>query len=261
MLGRLLKRRRSSAPEAGPQICMVAFGSVDAPSPASIRDAWTELFPDILLELMRGDDSAPGFVVGGRAVMCVPVPFPIPSADIEWAARRSWMWPEAEREMARQRSHMLLATTADGDPVEAAMAATRVAAAACRAGDGVGVYWGSGGQVHKPQFVIDTITDLDPAVPIWVGLVISRDDSSGLYTLSTLGLAALGHKEFEILDTRMEPDDLAGTAYDLVAYVVSNGPVLADGNTFGPTAEDKWRVEHTGSALRKGEQVIRLHVP
>jgi hypothetical protein len=47
----------------------------------------------------------------------------------------------------------------------------------------------------------------------------------------------------------------------LAEYVLTNGPVLRHGETFGPTAEDRWPVEVGKSRLGKEGEVIRLGVP
>lgn len=260
MLGRFFKRS-SSKLEEGPQLCMVALPSEEAPDHRAIEQAWRELFPTHSLAPLRDHDVAPGLRADNIPIMVMPLPMPIPSQEIGSAAERSWMWPEAAEAMQAQRSHVVVVGATEGSAVDRAMATSRVASAICRAGDAVGIYWGSGGQVHKPALFIDIVKELEPPVPLWVGVVLSRGDLPERYTLSTWGLRAFGHKELEIIDASVTPHDLQATAYDAVAYLIENGPVLEDGHTFGPDADTKWRVEHTKSRFRRGERVIRLHVP
>lgn len=261
MLGRFFKRRAPKNGGTGPQICMVALAGMEHPAIEAIESAWRELFPRGSLERLEGEDAAPGFVVDGCAVMFVHVPMPIPQGDIDSAVVRSWIWPEAATEMARQRSHIILGTPG-GDPVESATAVTRLAAAVCRAADAVGVYWGSGGHVIKPEDMIDGATEEEvPPVWLWVGLVISAESETGPFCLSSCGMTDLGHMELEIIDTTMPAEELVDQTHSIIAYLLENGPVLLHGHTFGPDPDTKFRVEHAKSEFRKRERVLRLHIP
>ena len=93
------------------------------------------------------------------------------------------------------------------------------------------------------------------------GRVISGETEDGPYSMSSCGMVHLGFAELEVIDSTTEPADLADIGYSLVMYLVESGPVVGDGHTFGPTAETRWRVEHTKSKFRKGEWVLRLQLP
>lgn len=268
MLGRIFGRRPEPGPKAGPQFCMVALATPQAPSPEALAEAWGSLFPrHPPLTLEKDEEGAAGFESGGRSILFLHVPIPIPAGDIESACAGSWMWPEAATEMKRQTSHLIV-TAVPGEKssvVNEALNATRAAAAVCRAGGAVGVYWGNGGQVHKPEVFVEFATscDEDDMLPVmlWIGLRVSGPDREGSFTLSTHGLRPFGHKELEVVDTSMPVGDLRMTAFDVVEYLLKNGPVLKHGHTFGPSADVKWKVEHTTSRFRKGEAVVRLEIP
>jgi hypothetical protein len=159
----------------------------------------------------------------------------------------------------------------DGGPggvaAEEALAVSRAAAAICRAGDPVGVYRGSSVQVHSPALFIDAIAGYegeDDVLPVmlWVNSLISGDSEQGPFTMTTIGLAPFGHKELEVIDARsMSFGDLRGWTYDTSNYLLRRGPVFLHGQTCGPSAADKWKTEHTTSKFKKGEQVIRIHIP
>ena len=261
MLGRLFRRRKRGGDGPGPQICMVAMRTVEGLSQESILRAAREVFPDVPVEKAEGEHPVLSFVSGGVPVMVVPLPSPIPKPDVDEAVLRSWMWPDAREAMRAQQAHVLVTALGGESPLEAVMAATRIAAAVCRAGEAVGVYWGNGGHLHDPDtFVQDSLADVPP-VHLWVGLVISGETEDGPYSMSSCGMVHLGFAELEVIDSTTEPADLADIGYSLVMYLVENGPVVGDGHTFGPTAETKWRVEHTKSKFRKGEWVLRLQLP
>jgi hypothetical protein len=241
---------------------MVAMRSLDGLSPESFANAARDLFPGSATSVAKVDTPVIAFESDGIGLMVVPMPFPIPLPDIDSAVARSWMWPQAKEAMKHQAAHVLVTALGGPSPREAAMAATRMAAAVCRAGDPAGVYWGNGGHVIDPSYFIDLATDDEaPPVPLWVGLVVSSQGDRGPYSLSSCGMPSLGHMELEILDSTISPTDLVDQAYSIIAYLVENGPVLEHGHTFGPDHDTKHRVEHTKSVFRKGERVLRLHVP
>lgn len=261
MFGRLFGSKPAAAPAPGPQFCMVALPQATPPDAAAVGKAYRDVFPTSPLHAVKSGPEGMQFQSGGITVIATAIPVPIPSGDIEGAAARSWMWPEAGTAMHSQQGHFIVAAVEREPAVEAAMAVSRVAAAVSHAGKAVGIYWGNSGQVHRPDLFVEMVRDLEPPVPLWIGIVISAEKRGGPFTLTTCGLRSFGHKELEIIDTSLGVGDLRGLAFDLANYLIENGPVLEHGHTFGRSAEEKWRVEHTTSQFRKGEPVIRLHVP
>ncbi len=270
MFKKLFGSKVASNPKPGPQICMPTLATETPPSAAAIIAAWKSLFPKHPpLNGADSQDQVYSFEADGMTVMVAAMPMPIPSGDIESACELSWMWEDAATEMKRQKSHFIItALHAKGmgaDPVSEAMLVSRTAAAVCKASQAVGVYWGNGVQVHKPEFFIEAVQsfeedDLLPCM-LWVGQIVSGDSQEGPFTLSTVGLKHFGHKDIEVIDTSMHPGELRSTIYDLINYLLSNGPILKHCQTFGPSADIKWQVEHTTSKFRPGEPVIRLHIP
>jgi len=273
MIGRLFGRKGgNNRLKPGPQLAMPAFRGADVPSAEAIGEAWRELFPDHPPPQVTEKDESGGnavgvirFDAGDRSVMFAFIDMPIPSTDIDAACKVSWMWDEAAGAMKSQKSHAIVAAVPDEDAVGAALAVSRIIAAACEAGGAVGVYWGNCAQVHKPEFFIDAVqsVDDDGALPVmlWVATMVSGSSARGPYTLSTHGMHAFGHREFEIIDAHDAPGDLRMRVYGVIDYVLRSGPVLMDGNTIGDSETERIKVEHTTSRFRKGEPVIRLHVP
>ncbi len=262
MLGKLFGKRepQSKNPEPGPQLGMLALRSGKGLSPTRICAAWAELFPQIpALEAKPAEkkdgNAVAEFVSDGRTLFLAAMPAPIPVGDIDYAVSRSWMWPDAANCMAEQRAHAIVMTVSNNgpsNPVEEAMAVSRLIAAAAKAGDCVGVYWGNSAQVHSPEMFIDAMQSFEDDLPVmlWVGLAISAHGPSGPFTLSTLGLRPFGHKELEIIESRRDVGDLRMTALNLAGYVLQNGPVLKHGDTFGASETERIKVQHTMSKFR-----------
>ena len=242
---------------------MVMLPSDRVPGAELVIGCVRECFPDVRVTLADTDGAFASYEVEGCRVMAMHMPLPIPVDEVAVAAKRSWMWDEAEAKVGGQRSHVLV-TAVDSEPssgsVGVARAVSYVAAAVCRAADGIGVYWGEGGHVLEGEMFVECVREEELPVPVWVGVIVS-EDTGGTHTLTTCGLEAFGHRELEIMRTTMSAMNLAETAWGVVAYLLDNGPVLKHGHTFGPTAEDKWRVEFGKSSFNKGQKVLRLHVP
>ena len=113
--------------------------------------------------------------------------------------------------------------------------------------------------MHAPR-VLEAFAceDDPPPVPLFVGITISGESRSGSFSAATHGLEALGHKEFEVISTRLGIGELRTTLMDLSLYVLRSGPVLKHGESFGPSADVIWSVRHASSRLVKGRDVIVL---
>ncbi len=261
----------SPNPESGPQLGMLALRSGKGLSASKIVQAWATLFPNVPPLTDEGSSKKGGgavaqFDTGGRSVMLAAMPMPIPQKEIDEAAERSWMWPEAPAEVKKQTAHAIALTTPGGEPVAEAWAVTRLLAAAAKAGDSVGIYWGNGGQVHKPDTFISMAQSCGEEegmlpVMLWIGVLVSGKGPKGPFTLTTHGMNQFGHKDLEIINTKMPPGELTPTVCDVINYLLNSGPVFKHGQTFGPTPTDKWKIEHAQSQFKEGEGVIRLHVP
>ena len=270
MFKKLFGPRTAPNPKPGPQLCMPALAATEGPSGPAIREAWAKLFPSLPPPTQKaGHEEVKSFEYDGMMLMLAHMPMPIPQGDIDSACERSWMFPEASTEMMRQKSHMIVtalrAKGSTGNAVAEALLVTRAAAAICEASDVAGIYWGNGAQIHKPDFFVDAIKsfDTEDLLPcmLWIGEMVSGEGPGGPFTLTTHGMRCFGHKELEVIDTTMPVGDLRTGIYDTINYLLASGPIFQHGQTFGPTADDKWRIEHTTSRFRKGEQVIRLHIP
>lgn len=258
-------------PKPGPQLGMLALKSAEGLTPERVCKAWVKLFPTLPpISSISDADAAGGdevlsFRVGSRQVMVAQMPIPIPRGDVEGAVEVSWMWPEAREKMAAQKCHALVTCVMDGDSVGEAVDVSRVICAAAGAGEPAGVYWGCGGQVHKPRmfydFVKGHIEEGPLPVLMWIGVRQSAKSELGPFTVTTLGMHAFGHKELEIIDSRMGIGDLRMLVFDTIGYLLENGPILKHNQTFGRTADERHRVEHTMSKFRRGVAVVRLHVP
>lgn len=274
MFSRLFRRKKPSAPKAGPPLCMLLLRSNEGFTPDRILAAWTEIFPTLppptrVQDDALGDDDSAAIILDcdGHHVFLAVMPVPIPPDEIASAAERSPLWRDEQGDLSAQRAHAIATVMHGGeDPIPATTALTRVVAAAAHAGDSIAIYWGAAGMVHGRDLFIDFARDAAEDTSLhallWVNVHVSGRSEQGPFTLTTEGLARLGLRELEIIDASSIPlADLREWAADTISYLIDNGPVLLHGQTIGRSADEKWRIDHTTSAFRPGEPVVRIAIP
>ncbi|MEO8798522.1 MAG: DUF4261 domain-containing protein [Polyangiaceae bacterium] len=244
-------------------VAMPLFTTAAAPTPQATVDAWKRLAPDgppmTLAETGKGSFD---IRVAGRSVLGIHIGKPIPSTEAIDAVSMSWMWKGEETPVREHQSHAIV--TAPGvSAVDAAWDVTRVCAAMLAAAGptAAALYWGAARQVHRPELAIGFGSDKPMPLPLWMGITISAASSAGPFSAATHGLEAFGHREFEIIASRTSIGDIRSTLFDAGAYVLKNGPILVDGQTFDPDANTHWKVTHEPSKLVPGRQIICLQMP
>jgi hypothetical protein len=170
--------------------------------------------------------------------------------------------------MKGHRAHVIV-TVLNADhrtPVERSLLASQAAAAVAETHGATGVYWGNGTVVNPADRFIEMTRSAsadDPPVLLWVEVRYARnddDDDDGSAVAFTTGMESLGHKEFEIRQTRREPGDIIEMLLDLCLYVLRQGPVLLHGQTFGRTAVERMKIRH-GPSMHEGRgKVITLEM-
>jgi hypothetical protein len=269
MLGKVISlfgAKPTPAPKAAAQLAMPLFPTTTAPLPERVVARWGALFPDqpaLRFVEGAGAGAAAEYEAGGVRLLTVHIPNSIPTDEVRLALRASWMWQEPDDAVRTYASHsVVMGTGAGGNVVVDAWNVARMSAAMLEAGDGVALYWGNGRQVHTKGVAVKMARSTETVpVPLWVGVTLSGESARGPFDAATHGLESLGHKELEVRGTRMGIGDLRMTLLDLAAYVLERGPVLLDGQTFGPDADSRWSIRHKKSKLVDGRQAIVLGIP
>jgi uncharacterized protein DUF4261 len=201
------------------------------------------------------------FRVGNQEVIIATMPAPIPWADLEGPCATSWLWPDAAKILEQHQQHLVVTALSDQGPIERATLLTQVLAsvlATCP--EAVGLYWGAATLVVPSALFQEFTTKVLPIglpVHLWVDVRVGQSPG-GPSTGFTVGLSALGHMEFETLDSPVSPGELRERLFHLADYVLTNGPVIRDGNTVGKDAHQRIRVVYSASAFGHPGQVMRL---
>ena len=206
-----------------------------------------------IITVTRGGDT-----VGFLAHM----PAPIPEGEAEANADGNFLWPDGRDEAARHRSHVIVTNIGAGDqtPVQSAITVSRLALVALKLFDGLGVYWGNASVCNSREVFegfCEDISEEHVPVPVWLRFqpVRASDDEIGLYTL---GMSQFGLMEIEVDRCRMDLQELFEFVSNIAHYLIQSGPVIADGNTVGGSAEERILVRHRPSMIDEGRRVYKI---
>jgi hypothetical protein len=150
---------------------------------------------------------------------------------------------------------------AKADPEYAAAVTVRIVCGLLGQPGVLGVYIGSAGLVHSPEFWRANLDSEENAcaADLWVHFGMESYED-GTTSLRTQGLAHFGLMELEIVRTRMPYEEMYERAREIAGYLIHEGPVLADGHTVGRTASEKIVVRHESSTYVPEEKVHRIYV-
>lgn len=206
-----------------------------------------------LVTVSRGEEA-----VGFIAFM----PAPIPDGEAERYADGNFLWPYGEIEAGKHQSHLIVTTMGAGDqkPIPAAIALSKLTLVALELFDGLGVYWGNASVSNSREafeaFCKDVTEDQLP-IPVWLRfqLVRAAGDEVGIYTL---GMDQFGLMDIEADRSPMDVQELFEFVSNLAAYLIKSGPIIADGNTVGGSAEQRILVRHRPSMIDKKRRVYKI---
>jgi Domain of unknown function (DUF4261) len=248
--------------EVSISLAMVALKSAEGFDARSLAEKWKQLWPaQPPMTGVQQEANASIAMVGEPQLTIGIMPAPLPAPDLERACARSWAWPDARETLAGHKAHAIVSVTSHRHSVpEVTWLLTRAIVAMLECVDAAGIYWGSAEMVLDPEVFAKEVkeSDADESLPLllWINILVSSDD--GRATASTRGLSALGHKEFEVIDSSLPPEKVLDFVGSVIAYLLGSGAVLKHGQTIGLSAEQKISIEHRESAFNKGTQVIRL---
>jgi hypothetical protein len=197
---------------------------------------------------------------GGSAVVAL-LPVPVPNREADEAVRYSVSALGGRWKLPPHKAHLIVTAQGNGTAVEALAAFTSIVAAVVEASPAVGVYVGNAGATHDPEFFREVARDRDSTtlLTLWNGVSIARVEGGRVEILS------LGMKQLELPDLLLvAPSGKASEAlemlFDFLAYLVSRGRPLPEGDTIGRTAAEKLPVHYVPSPVNPKVKVWRVEL-
>ena len=190
--------------------------------------------------------------------------FAVPDGEAEAAVRFSLSAMGTGWKLPPHAAHLVvsLGNAGGASPVACLSAFTALVAAVTEASRAVGVYWGSAGATHDPEFVLSLARDegLAPRVMLWNGVGIGREPD-GRLTLLSLGMEQLQLPDLQLIAPGTQGGEVLGTLFDLLTYVTERGEAILEGETVGRSAEERLPVRYVPSPIDPRKQVWQVELP
>jgi hypothetical protein len=233
------------------------------PSVEEFRAAWNELMNDVEapIEKAWGPESAE-LEIEGLTTIAALMPAPVPNREAEEAASRSLSSMRAEGfSPAPHAAHLLVVTlSAKESALTRLCGHTRVVAALAKASRASGVYEGSAGATHDPDFYATVVSDSSELpLMVWNGVSIAK--TSDTVEILTLGMAQLELPDLLLVAPSGQATEALPFAFNLLNYVVSRGSAIPENETVGRTALEKLPVAYVPSPIDPATRVMRVELP
>jgi hypothetical protein len=221
----------------GLSMAMIALGPEPQLSGAVIKHhlaaAWPTLPP---ANDLKKEENTLSFDIGDQVVIMGLMPAPIPWSDLEGPCATSWLWPDADKVLKQHKNHLVVTVSSEATALKRAAMLTMVCAAILKTcPQAMGVLFGLSGLVISPQVFCEFAEQMLPnGMPlyIWVDFRLVKNEHARVAGF-TQGMEQLDHMEFEVLDSPETPGGLRERLFGLACYVLTNGPVIKDGDTIG----------------------------
>jgi hypothetical protein len=138
------------------------------------------------------------------------------------------LWPGGKHEIATHCWHVVVLNLgAEGQtPIQSAVVLTRLALAALKLFDGMGVSWGNASVCDSRalfEAACKDVSETPVRVPAWLRfqIVCAADNEFGMYTL---GMDQFGLLEIEVERCAMQGRELLALVADVAQYLISEWP-------------------------------------
>lgn len=189
--------------------------------------------------------------VGGKIAVAIDqstVQLGMSSKPVTWVwdqvAKSSAHWSIDADSVSTHQAQLMFRITGTDTPVQQAKWLTVVVLTALQQCPGaVAVYWESAGQCIPAVAFAAAASDPNDWPSIWVSVSCQGKWQGAVGC--TRGMAAFGQREIETRNATESPEELFGRLYGLINYLLQNGPIIKDRETFGQTADEKITVVYS----------------
>jgi hypothetical protein len=189
------------------------------------------------------------------------IPSPLPNGQIDDLCVSAWYWKGACEATAKHQAQAVIGVMGtDLDKLDARLLLTD-AVVAVMDNNAIASYWLSSLQSREAFVRQATPMSRDsPPVWLWVNFRVSSDIEKG-FSLSTSGMEQFDLREIEAKDINRPGKEVFSLLHGMAQYLVSNGPIIKDGETIGDSPKEGIEVRQGSSYWREGLTVYRVTWP
>jgi hypothetical protein len=266
MFSNLFKKKESKKDFAEKTKAMIAMVALNGSSLPHIDQIEKHLAAQMDWEMTLDDidinETVTMFNLNGEKIFYTLMPAPIPWQELEGPCSTAWYWPEATELMSKQTAHIIISIlpnpSSNLSSIDKAILLSKVTAAILYNSNSIGVYWGTGTVVNSKDVFIEKIRQISKnnlPFELWIDLRLQRTENGNVRFFTT-GMDAFGHMEFEIRDSKMSENEMFSFMYNIIAYLMENGPVIKDGDTIGGDENQRIKVRYGKSMWDKSKDVM-----
>lgn len=197
------------------------------------------------------------FTVGDMQAVCVFIPQPLDQAELDESSRYNRTWPDAARQVQRQRAHIVVEVSGGDDPIARHLLLSTIMSSVLAAPAAFAMYR-QPMLVEARQFVRAASVIRDGGLPTELWVFIGLYPANEKMNAYTYGLEALGRDELEVLDSERTGDELYAFLFDMVKYVIEENVELRDGQRLRLSESDETVLQRsTGVAVHGASMKFR----
>lgn len=208
-----------------------------------------------------GDNSTAVFKVNGEMVALAYMPVQIPMGDIEGTAQYAYNWQNATQELKDHKGHAIVSLMAGNKTtLERFRILSKVLCAILSTSNAIGIYQGNQSLlIPKSQYLdnIDELKEDGTPITLWVYFGLRKSDKGN--NLYTYGLTEFGKQEIEIINSKLDIEEVYDFVANIVAYVVGSDVTFKSGETLGYTADQKIKITSSKGVFVDG-QSLKLEI-
>lgn len=217
--------------DGGPFAAMVLLSSDDW-DPGAIIKHLRENWGIVLADADVGEDALIGMHEGNIIAVSL-MHARVPGDEAEENASYNYRWPGAVDAASAHVAHLVVALVNHaGEPLDCGLTFTKIVESCAVLPNVLGIY-GCGTVFEPGPYIEDAqcmkVGDLPLDEMVWFGMYRTSEGINAY----TMGMAALGWDEMEIIGADDDPSNVASFLYDVAYHLLFNRMHLRDGDTFG----------------------------
>lgn len=218
----------------------------------SLKNVWR-----LKVSSIEGNNDTAILTIDGEMVAIAYMPVPIPIGDIEGTAKYAYNWQSVVDDLKEMNGHSIVSIMAGKKPaIDRFKLLTKVLYSILATSNAIGVYQGSQSLlIPKEQYLNSTEQIKDDELPIglWVYIGLRKTDKGN--SVYTYGLTEFSKQEIEVINSRLDLEELYDFITNISAYVINSNVILKSGETFGYTADQKVKITSSKGHFVEGQSL------